>query len=211
MAPAANAASATLQGTSGLPVSQRLRKAPLGDDTHVASQELPNPVTTPFAEQSSALDFIEQWFTTPGHIELSAHMVTPSSQTPLRIRADHPIRSIKALADAELRGLSPVFNQMAERGRPSIPREPLPVTGPGVSSASSRCPARQRRGRHPSCQGNVTTPGGATEGKRAARLEQRTSESREGGERPSRLRGTPFARVLPPAAPGARAPPAKHR
>jgi hypothetical protein len=49
----------------------------------VASQQLPEPATPPFAEQSSALDFVEQWFTTGGHIELSAHMVTPSSQTPL--------------------------------------------------------------------------------------------------------------------------------
>jgi hypothetical protein len=49
----------------------------------VASQQLPEPATPPFAAQSSALDFIEQWFTTGGHIELSVHMVTPSSQTPL--------------------------------------------------------------------------------------------------------------------------------
>jgi transposase len=43
-----------------------------------------------------------------------------------RIRADHPIRRIKALADAELARLSPVFDQMyAERGRPSIPPERL--------------------------------------------------------------------------------------
>jgi len=43
-----------------------------------------------------------------------------------RIRADHPIRRIKALADAELTRLSPVFDQMyAERGRPSIPPERL--------------------------------------------------------------------------------------
>jgi len=82
MAPAAYAASATLQGTSGLPVNQWPRKAPLGDDTHVASQQLPDPATPPFAAQRSALDFVEQWFTTGGHIELSVHMVTPSSQTP---------------------------------------------------------------------------------------------------------------------------------
>ena len=43
-----------------------------------------------------------------------------------RIPADHPIRRIKALADAELRRLSPVFARMyADRGRPSIPPERL--------------------------------------------------------------------------------------
>jgi len=63
--------------------AQSTRKAPLGDDTHVASQQLPDPGTPPFAVQRSAVDFVEQWFTTGGHIELSVHMVTPSSQTPL--------------------------------------------------------------------------------------------------------------------------------
>jgi hypothetical protein len=63
--------------------AQSPRKAPLGDDTHVASQQLPDPATPPFAAQRSALDFVEQWFTTGGHIELSVHMVTPSSQRPL--------------------------------------------------------------------------------------------------------------------------------
>jgi transposase len=43
-----------------------------------------------------------------------------------RIPADHPIRPIKALAEEELRRLSPVFDRMyAERGRPSIPPERL--------------------------------------------------------------------------------------
>jgi transposase len=43
-----------------------------------------------------------------------------------RIRADHPIRRIKALADAELRRLSPVLDGMyAVGGRPSIPPERL--------------------------------------------------------------------------------------
>ena len=43
-----------------------------------------------------------------------------------RIPAEHPLRRIKALADAELARLSPVFDQMyAERGRPSIPPERL--------------------------------------------------------------------------------------
>ena len=43
-----------------------------------------------------------------------------------RIPADHPLRRIKALADAELARLSPVFDQMyAERGRPSVPPERL--------------------------------------------------------------------------------------
>ncbi|MFN8544485.1 MAG: IS5 family transposase [Candidatus Binatia bacterium] len=43
-----------------------------------------------------------------------------------RIPADHPLRRIKALADAELARLSPVFERMyAERGRPSVPPERL--------------------------------------------------------------------------------------
>ena len=43
-----------------------------------------------------------------------------------RIRPDHPLRRIKALADAELARLSPVFDAMyAERGRRSIPPERL--------------------------------------------------------------------------------------
>jgi len=43
-----------------------------------------------------------------------------------RIPADHPLRRIKALADAELKRLSPVFARMyASRGRPSIPPERL--------------------------------------------------------------------------------------
>jgi transposase len=43
-----------------------------------------------------------------------------------RIAADHPLRRIKALADAELARLSPVFDRMyAERGRPSVPPERL--------------------------------------------------------------------------------------
>jgi transposase len=43
-----------------------------------------------------------------------------------RIPADHPLRRIKAQADAALRELGPVFTAMyAERGRPSIPPETL--------------------------------------------------------------------------------------
>jgi len=43
-----------------------------------------------------------------------------------RIRRDHPLRRIKAMADAELARLSPVFDAMyAERGRRSIPPERL--------------------------------------------------------------------------------------
>src|SRR6516165_7475026 len=43
-----------------------------------------------------------------------------------RIPADHPLRRIKAMADAELARLSPVFDRMyAERGRPSVPPERL--------------------------------------------------------------------------------------
>jgi transposase len=43
-----------------------------------------------------------------------------------RIPADHPLRRIKALADAELTRLSPVFARMyADRGRPSVPPERL--------------------------------------------------------------------------------------
>ena len=43
-----------------------------------------------------------------------------------RVPAAHPLRIIKALADAALAELSPVFDAMyAERGRPSIPPERL--------------------------------------------------------------------------------------
>jgi transposase len=43
-----------------------------------------------------------------------------------RIAADHPLRRIKAMADAELTRLSLVFDRMyAERGRPSVPPERL--------------------------------------------------------------------------------------
>ncbi len=43
-----------------------------------------------------------------------------------RIPADHPLRRIKALADAELDRLSPVLDRMyADRGRPSVPPERL--------------------------------------------------------------------------------------
>jgi transposase len=43
-----------------------------------------------------------------------------------RIPPDHPLRSIKARADAALRELGPVFERMyAKRGRPSIPPERL--------------------------------------------------------------------------------------
>src|SRR4051795_11544617 len=46
--------------------------------------------------------------------------------TEQRIPADHPLRRIKAIADAELQRLSPIFATMyAERGRPSIPPERL--------------------------------------------------------------------------------------
>jgi hypothetical protein len=82
MVPAAYGASATLQGTRAASWSAA-EEGTACDDTHVASQQLPDPATPPFAAQSSALDFIEQWFMTGGHIELSVHMVTPSSQTPL--------------------------------------------------------------------------------------------------------------------------------
>ena len=43
-----------------------------------------------------------------------------------RVPPDHPLRSIKRLADAALAGLSDVFDAMyAETGRPSIPPERL--------------------------------------------------------------------------------------
>ena len=68
-----------------------------------------------------------------GEVERQVGMLT-LVQPEQRIPADHPIRRIKALADAaqaaladgELRQLSPVFERMyAERGRPSIPPERL--------------------------------------------------------------------------------------
>jgi transposase len=43
-----------------------------------------------------------------------------------RVPGDHPIRRIKAMADAQLAALSPVFDSMyGTRGRPSIPPETL--------------------------------------------------------------------------------------
>lgn len=49
-------------------------------------------------------------------------LVTPAQVVP----ADHPIRRIKELADAELAKLSPVFDEMySDVGRPSIPPETL--------------------------------------------------------------------------------------
>ncbi len=41
-----------------------------------------------------------------------------------RVPVDHPLRKIKAMADRELQGLSPLFNKMySPTGRPSIPPE----------------------------------------------------------------------------------------
>jgi transposase len=60
-----------------------------------------------------------------GEVERQGTMLT-LVQPEQRIPADHPIRRIKALADAELRQLSRVFERMyADRGRPSIPPERL--------------------------------------------------------------------------------------
>jgi transposase len=60
-----------------------------------------------------------------GEVERQGTMLT-LVQPEQRIPADHPIRRIKALADAELARLSPVFTRMyAARGRPSIPPERL--------------------------------------------------------------------------------------
>src|SRR3954454_3387353 len=43
-----------------------------------------------------------------------------------RVRAGHPLRTIRRLADDALAELSPLFDQMyAETGRPSIPPERL--------------------------------------------------------------------------------------
>jgi len=54
--------------------------------------------------------------------QLGFSLVRPDLMVP----EDHPIRTIKVLADAELRRLSPVFDQMYSRmGRPSIPPEHL--------------------------------------------------------------------------------------
>jgi len=49
-------------------------------------------------------------------------LVSPETSVP----NDHPIRSIKVVADAALRSLSPVFDEMyADTGRPSVPPERL--------------------------------------------------------------------------------------
>ena len=54
--------------------------------------------------------------------QLGFSLVRPDLMVP----RGHPIRTIKVLADAELRRLSPVFDQMYSRmGRPSIPPEHL--------------------------------------------------------------------------------------
>ena len=43
-----------------------------------------------------------------------------------RVRPDHPLREVKALADAALATLSPLFDEMyAASGRPSVPPERL--------------------------------------------------------------------------------------
>ena len=60
-----------------------------------------------------------------GDVERQVPMLTLTTPD-ARVPKDHPIRRIKQLADAELRTLSPVFDQMySERGRPSIPPETL--------------------------------------------------------------------------------------
>ncbi len=57
----------------------------------------------------------------------SSSQVTFSTVSPdSRVPAGHPIRTIKALADAKLAELSPVFDEMySSMGRPSIPPERL--------------------------------------------------------------------------------------
>lgn len=60
-----------------------------------------------------------------GEVERQRPMLTLTTPES-RIPQDHPIRRIKALADAELARLSAVFDRMySERGRPSIPPEVL--------------------------------------------------------------------------------------
>jgi transposase len=60
-----------------------------------------------------------------GERRQQASMLTLMSPERL-VPRDHPIRRIKALADAELARLSPLFDTMySERGRPSIPPEVL--------------------------------------------------------------------------------------
>jgi transposase len=60
-----------------------------------------------------------------GEVERQAPMLTLTTPE-RRVPKDHPIRRIKALADAELARLSTVFDAMySERGRPSIPPEVL--------------------------------------------------------------------------------------
>jgi len=49
----------------------------------LASQQLPEPAMPPRATHWSALDLVEQWVRTGGHVELSEQTVTPSSQNPL--------------------------------------------------------------------------------------------------------------------------------
>src|SRR5919199_161181 len=51
-----------------------------------------------------------------------------------RVPLEHPLRTIKRLADEALASLSPVFDQMyAEEGRPSIPPERLLKASPLIT------------------------------------------------------------------------------
>ena len=60
-----------------------------------------------------------------GEVERQAVMLSVVSPEQ-RIPTSHPLRRIKAIADAELMRLSPIFDAMyAQRGRPSIPPERL--------------------------------------------------------------------------------------
>ena len=72
--------------------------------------------------------------------QLGSSRVRPDLLVPV----DHPIRTIKVLADAELRRLSPVFDRMYSRmGRPSIPPEHW-LMWPGCSSKASCARPRAR-------------------------------------------------------------------
>jgi transposase len=58
--------------------------------------------------------------------EASSQSAFTLVQPAQRVPKEHPIRRIKELADAELKALSPVFDEMySEHGRPSIPPERL--------------------------------------------------------------------------------------
>jgi hypothetical protein len=67
-----------------------------------------------------------------------------------RVPQDHPLRPIREMVDAALRGLSPAFEEMYSwTGRPSIPPEQI-ASRPAAAGPVQRAP-RHGRGRVGHC------------------------------------------------------------